>query len=120
MDASRLRVGIAGYGVVGKRRREFIDRHPRLQTVAVCDQQIPRAATLPNGVRGFTDYRALLDEPLDVLFVSLPNYLAPEVTIAGLEQGLHVFCEKPPGRDVSDIQRAVSYTHLTLPTKRIV
>ena len=34
----RLRVGIAGYGVVGKRRRHFIDKHPQLELVAVCDR----------------------------------------------------------------------------------
>ena len=35
----------------------------------------------------------------------MPNYMAAKVTVAGLERGLHVFCEKPPGRDVSDIAR---------------
>ena len=28
-----LNVGIAGYGVVGKRRRHYIDQHPRLKTI---------------------------------------------------------------------------------------
>ncbi len=45
--------------------------------------------------------------PLDVLFVSLPNYLAAEVTIAGLKKGMHVFCEKPPGRSVKDIESVI-------------
>ena len=35
----KLRVGIAGYGVVGKRRRLIIDQHPNLTTVAVCDRK---------------------------------------------------------------------------------
>lgn len=106
--AATLNVGIAGYGVVGQRRRHVIDQHPRLRTVAVCDQRFERVETLPDGVRCFPAYDQLLDEPLDVLFVSLPNYLAPEVTIAGLERGLHVFCEKPPGRDVADVQRVMA------------
>ena len=97
------RVGIAGYGVVGKRRRRFIDEHANLDTVAVCDQDFRGSGTLSDGVRYHQDYRRLLEEPLDVLFVSLPNYLAPEVTIAGLQHQLHVFCEKPPGRTVADI-----------------
>jgi glyceraldehyde-3-phosphate dehydrogenase/erythrose-4-phosphate dehydrogenase len=37
MEEGTLKVGIAGYGVVGRRRRQFIDQHPKLQTVAVCD-----------------------------------------------------------------------------------
>jgi predicted dehydrogenase len=35
----------------------------------------------------------------------MTNDIAPDVTIAGLENNLHVFCEKPPGRDVADILR---------------
>lgn len=103
----QLRVGIAGYGMVGKRRRQFIDLHPGLKTVAVCDKNFPKAGMLPDGVHFFPDYRRLLEEPLDVLFVSLPNYLAAEVTMAGLARGLHVFCEKPPGRTVSDVKKVI-------------
>lgn len=103
----KLRVGIAGYGVVGKKRREFLDLHNRFTTVAVCDQRFGESGVMPDGVKCFQNYRQLLEESLDVLFVCLPNYLAPEVTIAGLERNLHVFCEKPPGRTVSDIKRVI-------------
>ena len=105
---AQLRVGIAGYGVVGKRRRHFIDLHPDLQTIALCDRVFPENGTLPDGVRYYTNYRGLLEEELDVLFVCLTNDIAPEVTIAGLERGLHVFCEKPPGRDLSDVVRVIA------------
>ncbi|MBF0523109.1 MAG: Gfo/Idh/MocA family oxidoreductase [Candidatus Omnitrophica bacterium] len=105
----KLKVGIAGYGIVGKRRRQYIDSHPNLVTVGVCDQILSSSSGfLPDGVKCFSHYRQLLNEPLDVLFVSLPNYLAPEVTIAGLDKGLHVFCEKPPGRNVEDIQKVLA------------
>jgi predicted dehydrogenase len=105
MESNPLRVGIAGYGVVGQRRRQFIDLHPNLKTVAVCDQVFKSDSELEDGLRCYQDYKSLLQEPLDLLFVSVPNYLAPEVTIAGLELGMHVFCEKPPGLDVEDIER---------------
>jgi len=103
----QLRVGIAGYGVVGKRRREFIDPHPQLKTVAVCDRVFPEDGTFEDGVRYYSNYRKLLDEPLDLLFVCMTNDIAPEVTMAGLEGGLHVFCEKPPGRDLNDIIQVI-------------
>lgn len=102
-----LKVGIAGYGVVGKRRREFIDEHPNLHTIAVCDQNYPEYMVLSDGVRCYSNYHNLLKEPLDILFVSLPNYLAAEVTIAGLKKGMHVFCEKPPGRTVRDMEDVI-------------
>jgi len=106
--AEKLRVGIAGYGVVGKRRREFIDRHPHLQTVAVCDRVLSGDGTFDDGTRYYTHYKKLLAEELDVLFVCMTNDIAPEVTIAGLEKGVHVFCEKPPGRDLADIGRVIA------------
>ena len=102
-----LKVGIAGFGVVGKRRMNFIDQNPHFRTVAICDQAFGEACLGPDGFQCYPDYRGLLGESLDVLFVSLPNYLAAEVTIAGIERGLHVFCEKPPGRDVSDVERVI-------------
>jgi len=102
-----LSVGIAGYGVVGKRRRQYIDQHPRFKTIAVCDKKFLKSETMSDGVRCMSDYSQLLEEPLDVLFVSLPNYMAAEVTIAGLERNLHVFCEKPPGRDVDDVEHVI-------------
>ena len=104
---NKLKVGIAGYGVVGKRRRHFIDRHPRLETVAVCDRTFATAGIFDDGVRFYTHYKDLLGEKLNVLFVCLTNDIAPEVVIAGLEKGLHVFCEKPPGRDLGDTTRVI-------------
>ena len=103
----KLRVGIAGYGVVGKRRRYYIDQHPQLETVAVCDQIFPPNGNIGNGVRCYNNYRQLLKEDLDIIFVCITNDMAPEVTIASLEKGLHVFCEKPPGRDLQDIIKVI-------------
>jgi predicted dehydrogenase len=105
----RLRVGIAGYGVVGKRRHSFIDQHPGLHTVAVCDRRFETPGQLDGGVHCYPHYGQLLEEKLDVLFVCLPNYLAPEVTIAGLERGLHVFCEKPPAKDLAGIRAVMEH-----------
>lgn len=103
----KLRVGIAGYGIVGKRRHQVIDAQPNMHTVAVCDRKYESDGVMDGGVAFFHDYRNLLIQNLDVLFVCMTNDIAPEVTIAGLANGLHVFCEKPPGRDVNDIVRVI-------------
>jgi predicted dehydrogenase len=105
---SELKVGIAGFGVVGKRRKNCIARHPGLRVVAVCDQTFEDEGVLADGVRYYRDYRRLLTDSLDVLFVCLTNDVAAQVTIAGLEAGLHVFCEKPPGRNVDDIVKVIA------------
>ncbi|MDG2034903.1 MAG: Gfo/Idh/MocA family oxidoreductase, partial [Rhodospirillales bacterium] len=102
-----LKVGIAGYGIVGKRRRLFVDAHEALKTVAVCDQSFTEDGRMDDGVAYFTSYEKLLDIDLDILFVCLTNDVNPKATIAGLENGFHVFCEKPPGRCVDDVRRVV-------------
>jgi predicted dehydrogenase len=105
----KLRVGIAGYGVVGRRRRSCIDRSGRMRVVAVCDRTFAGEHTAADGVRCYLTYQQLLaGEQLDVLIVCLTNDVAAEATIAGLECGLHVFCEKPPGRSVADIERVIA------------
>jgi len=103
-----LKVGIAGYGIVGKRRRGFIDALPALETVAVCDKALTGKSTLEDGLKCFTTYQELLNEDMDVLFVAMSNDIAAEVTMAGLNKGLHVFCEKPPGRNVEDIENVIA------------
>ncbi len=102
-----LKVGIAGYGIVGKRRHQYIDAHPGLKVTAVCDQFLTPGQEIP-GIKTFASYQDLLQTELDILFVCLPNNVAAEVTIVGLEKGLHVFCEKPPGKDVEDIRKVVA------------
>lgn len=102
-----LRLGIAGYGIVGKRRRHVAEQRDDMNVVAVCDQYFESSGELEDGVRFYPDYRDLLNEDLDALFVSISNDVAAEVTIAGLERGLHVFCEKPPGRDLDDIAAVI-------------
>lgn len=104
----KLRVGIAGYGIVGIRRRKFIDLHPSLTTVAVCDMKFKGTGkTEDHGAKVYDNYKDLLKEDLDILFVCLTNDIAPEVTMAGLNKGLHVFCEKPPGKDLQDIHNVI-------------
>ena len=100
----KLRVGIAGYGNTGQIRRRHIDGHDRMTTVAYCDATLDDLTPEADGVRRYLNYEQLLEDDLDVLFVCLWNDVAPAATIAGLERGLHVFCEKPPGRTVEDIE----------------
>jgi len=103
----KLRVGFAGYGVVGKLRRQHIDLSSSFTTVAVSDRSYKKKDILEDGVKCFPHYEDLLHEELDVLFVCLSNDVTADATIAGLNRGLHVFCEKPPGQNLNDIARVM-------------
>jgi predicted dehydrogenase len=102
-----IRVGIAGFGVVGKQRGISIEANPDLELVAVSDIKYGSDGINADGILFHRSYESLFNHNLDALFVSLPNYLAPEATIAGLQHGLHVFCEKPPGRNIEETQAVI-------------
>tara|TARA_Y100000590_G_scaffold468238_1_gene650243 strand:- start:2351 stop:3415 length:1065 start_codon:yes stop_codon:yes gene_type:complete len=111
MKKDILKVGIAGFGVVGKKRYHFIEKSLYLKTLAVSDvrfgqndfDQTADQLIKDKNIKTFNDYNKLFDLDMDILFVCLPNYLAPDATIMGLNNNCHVFCEKPPGKEVKDI-----------------
>ena len=104
----KKKVGIAGFGVVGKRRANFIGKSKELEVVAVCDQTFKNSGNLADGTRYFSNYRELIDQDLEILFVCISNDMAAEVTIAGLESGFHVFCEKPPARNLTELEEVLN------------
>ncbi len=104
--APPLRVGIVGLGKVGLRRVGLVQEHPDLELQAVCDINSEQAASLP-GVDFYPDFRELVREKLDIVFVCAYNHIAPQVVIQALDNGKHVFCEKPPGRSVEDVRRII-------------
>ena len=99
-----LRAGIVGYGYMGQIRRKNVADNPDLVLTAVCDpDRNEELKTL--GVPVFDDWRELVRSELDIVFVCTPNHLIPDVAVAALHANRHVFCEKPPGRNLADVER---------------
>lgn len=103
-----LKVGIIGFGKVGKLRSKCVQSCPHLELIGICDND---AEALHNcGVKHYYDYKQLLDQQPDIVFVCTYNCYIPEISIAAISRGIHVFSEKPPGctlGDVKAIQQAV-------------
>lgn len=102
-----LRVGILGYGIVGERRHSVMKEMEDISVVAVCDVKFMHKTDPILNAQVFSDTEEFLETPMDAVFVCLPNDLAPEATIKCLKKGCHVFCEKPPGRTVEDINKVI-------------
>ena len=114
----KIKIGIAGYGVVGKKRRAFIEKNKKMEIVAVSDILFKTDGTFPDGILFYKDYRKLFKLDIDAIFICLPNKYASEATILSLKNNLHTFCEKPPGKNVKEIKNIIKiekkYPHLKL------
>jgi len=105
---SVLKIGIAGFGIVGKVRKSCLDKIPNVKVVAICDQNFEDCTSADDGLIMCKDYKNLLLNDLDALIVCLSNDMSAKVTLAGLKKGLHVFCEKPPGRNIEEVLEVVN------------
>ena len=98
--SDKLKVGIIGTGIIGKSHVRGYQSMPNdVEMVAVADideseaQRVAQEHGIPHV---FSDYRDLLKiDEIDSVDVCLPNFLHAPVTIAALEAGKHVYCEKP-------------------------
>ena len=99
-----MRVGIAGYGVVGKTRHRSIESNTSYQVTAISESSEKARKSIPEGMTVYNDYKTLIaSAELDVIFISLPNQFAAEAACLSLQNGLHVFCEKPPARTHAEL-----------------
>lgn len=107
MEKDKIRFGIAGVGGVGQRHITGVVKAPNAQLVALCDPRGREAleeryqstlyekVDIPD-VPMHTDFYELLKDPsLDAVIISSPDATHCEYSIAAMEAGLDVLCEKP-------------------------
>ena len=95
-----VRVGVVGTsGWVDGVHLPSLKSHPRAQVVAICGRNRERAEEVAHKYEVphvFTDYREIIaNGNLDALVIVTPDDLHYPMTMAALDAGLHVLCEKP-------------------------
>jgi len=101
-----LRVGIVGLGKMGAIRAKTVRENDDTVLVAGADPDPPAKGF--EDVRIVPDYEGVLSAGVDAVFVCTPNRFIPDVVVAVLDAGKHVFCEKPPGRNMEDVERIMT------------
>ncbi|WP_173915419.1 Gfo/Idh/MocA family protein [Halobacillus sp. Marseille-Q1614] len=125
MAESKLKVGIIGCGgIANGKQMPALSKVEAVEMAAFCDIVVDRAEKAAGeygseGSKIFTDYRELLKEDLDVVHVCTPNKSHAEISIAALESGKHVMCEKPMAKtavEARDMVEAAKRTgkHLSI------
>ena len=104
---TKINVGIIGLGKVGLLRKDLILRHPAFTLKALCDVTNP-ADSVISGYQYFNNYQDLLASDVDAVFIATPNKYTPEIVIAALNRNKNVFCEKPPGMTVADVEHIIA------------
>ena len=109
-----INVGIIGTGgIANGKHMPSLAKVEGVEMTAFCDIEVEKAtgAAATFGLAGakvYTDYTKLLKDPaIDVVHVLTPNDSHAEITIAALEAGKHVMCEKPMAKKAADARRMV-------------
>lgn len=109
MSEKAIRIGILGCSDIA--RRKFIPAvmHSQQATlVALASRELDKAESLlpPGFPLLLMSYEEMVCSPhIDLIYLSLPNHLHESWSIAALERGKHVICEKPLGLDVASVSR---------------
>ncbi|MBI4977489.1 MAG: Gfo/Idh/MocA family oxidoreductase [Spirochaetes bacterium] len=115
-----MNVAIIGYGGLGKLHARNLGKMNDFKLTAICDiNYVPQADNTyshfgPAGTAGkpeFTVYeksaKMFKNEKIDIVIDALPSYLHTEYNIEALENGCHVFTEKPFALTVKDCEAVI-------------
>ena len=118
-----LRVGIVGFGFMGRMHYRCWDQLAGAKVTAICDANpniiedtkkgggnVDGAAEEIDftGIEIFTDFDEMIASgKVDVVSITLPTFMHAECSIKALESGLDVLCEKPMALNSADCQRMV-------------
>jgi predicted dehydrogenase len=117
MTAKRIRIGMIGIGQIGRRQLETFRTIPGAEVVAAAGRDPERTRQAAEEYHlpfWTTDYHELLArEDIDAVSVCLHNNLHRSVTVAALEAGKHVFCEKPMAGSYCDAAEMLAVSRRT-------
>ena len=115
----KLKAGIVGCGgIANGKHLPAMQKSGLYEIVAFCDIIRERAEKAKKeygteDAKVFEDYQELIKEDLDVVYVTTPNRSHAEISIAAMEAGKDVMCEKPMAKNYAEAQKMVETAEKT-------
>ena len=107
---SRPRIGFLGVGWIGRHRMEAMLKTGAVEAAAIADpspEMVAQAAELAPDAGIVSGVDEMLDLGLDGVVIATPSAMHAEQSVAALERGAAVFCQKPLGRTAAEAREVV-------------
>src|SRR6516165_4951367 len=100
----RLRIGVAGVGVMGSNHARVFADLAGVRLVGVADPDPAQRDMVAGavGCAGFRTIDELLAQGLDAVTIAAPTHLHRELALCCIKQGIHVLVEKPIAPSVAE------------------
>jgi predicted dehydrogenase len=119
-----VRVGIVGFGFMGRQHLNCFRALRGVRVVSICDSDKARlkgsdkitgniagdgAALDLSDVALYTDFEKMLaEQELDAVSITLPTYMHRDFTVKALKAGVHVLCEKPMAMSIDHCEEMIA------------
>jgi predicted dehydrogenase len=107
---TRPRLGFIGLGWIGRHRLQAVADSGVAEIAALCDPDsnaVEAARAIAPGAVVVGSMGELLQQPLDGIVIATPSAQHAQQSLAALERGVAVFCQKPLGRSASEVRALV-------------
>jgi len=121
-----IKVGIVGFGFIGKMHLSVYLKNPDAEVVTICDlskdalkkENLTKGGNIDlgeidekklNQIAAYSDFDEFLNhDGLDLVDVCLPTYLHCDYTVRALGKGKHVICEKPMSLTLKEADKMIA------------
>lgn len=116
----KVNVAIIGCGgIANGKHLPSLKKVEQVELVAFCDTDVEKAGVAADeygaaGAKVYEDYQQLLkDTSIDVVHVCTPNISHAKISIAAMNAGKHVMCEKPMAKTSVEAKQMIAAAEVT-------
>jgi predicted dehydrogenase len=97
----KIRIGIVGFGKVGKIRYNILKKIKSVEIVSICEKN--SIQNIDNKIITTNSFKKFLESNIDAAFICTYNKYLSSYTKALIQKKKHVFCEKPGANSTKEL-----------------